>query len=80
MAVALGKVLAEMKAAQSDLPLHRTLALIHSKAVAVQLSPVAPVEQFIRGEWSGARRRPAAPALQGGISDQRNKTLCFKKP
>lgn len=70
----------EIRAAPSDLSLHCIIALIYSKAVTLQLSPVVRVEQFIRGERSGARRSPAAPASQGSISDQRNRTFCFKKP
>lgn len=70
----------EIRAALSDLSLHCIISLVYSKAVAVQLSPVVRVERFIRGEQSGARSHPSAPALQGSVSDQRNKTFCFKKP
>lgn len=38
---------AEIRAVLSDISLHCIMALIHSEAVAVQLSPVAHVEQFI---------------------------------
>lgn len=42
----LRKGAAETRAVQSHLPLRCIIALIHSRALAVQLSPVVDVEQF----------------------------------